>query len=173
MRTKYLLSFAAVTFFFIGLSSCIKQTVPVDKRSKEITEYNALESTIRQYYDVRKKNNLEAMYGYFSSNYTEAISLHEFKDIPIEPTFGLMYYYITGIDFEAENKARVYVTEYTKPGGIPSFILFTDSEMVWIKENGKWVYDREIMRPGDMPPSVCGGKMQPRNPSKGPAACGS
>jgi hypothetical protein len=160
----------SLCFFIPIIMICCQGTKQhVTDRQTRINNEKEIESRIYDYMSARKVNNLQKMYSFFTPSYKEKVSYKTFIDSPLEPTLGLLSFVIQGIFWKSETQVEVWITEYSKPSGIPTFLL-NNNKQFWMHVDKAWFLERET--PDESRIQIkCGGGIN-LSPSESESMCG-
>ncbi len=143
------------------------QSAPLDKPA----ETTALEKRLHEYFSARKSADYQRLYDLNSPAYRTEIAYKDFKESPLESLIGLSAIYILGIEFTSATSADVWLTEYSRPTGIPTNWISPNQHYRWVKKDGIWYHDRKISRSEDIT-LQCGGVNRERANQENSKPCG-
>jgi len=155
-----LLTLVLVSTLFWG---CQTTGTPKSSQNAEIRDRNEIEQRVAEYITGRKTHDKKRIYAICSPAYKEKVSYSDFSELPIEPTIGMLVAYIQGIEMQSSKNATVWLSEYSKPVSIPTFLLNTGQKTEWVKVDDTWYLDRSLPKPITLMPT-CGGTASPQTP---------
>jgi len=160
------------TLSYLLLMIFISTPMFAGEKSDYYKDYSDLRDRYFEYMSLRKVADYNAIYEMTSSSFKKQVSFDKFMQLPSEPTTTLMAYYLDVVDVDGSN-GTIYYTEYSIIPGVPSPRMRTSVHQHWVKEAGKWVYDKEIKTIAPRK-SGCGGNSRPKTDAElSPPACGS
>ena len=159
----------------ILIIGCKTAEVNMVKPDYMFNKRNDLEKTVHEYMNARMAGNKEGVYSLQLPEFQSQVNLEQYHiSLQGESLRGLLSYRIESIQFENENTALVFISEYVNPGTIPTAILRPSSSYYWKNVDGKWYFDRfstEAARPEVK--NISGNFAHPHDPDKvNSQACG-